>query len=461
MTDRTSEHLAESLIERYRQRQLDAVELLALDDHLTACAICRQQMRVSLSLSGSPARLQTDLANHFSEEIDHLPELRLTGYLLNRLDPVDRELAESHLDFCEDCQSELGKLQQTGLPANAVAGASVAPAAAPRKWDERLLPSWLRELWNGNWASLPLTLRVAGAMALLALLAWGIWRWRAPSDGQQQIVEGPLPTATAENRLPETIPQSETLFAINDGGARITSDANGNLTGIESLSPAQQQAVKTALSSDSSGGSATGLAGILPAMTDLKVSASGLMGAPDGDTALEWAAAQTTMRMPFAEVVLEDRPTLRWQPLAGADSYVVTIHDPAANYREVSSSSKLNATRWTPPRPLPRGHLYIWQVTAVVKNADGSEREITAPAPKAPEAKFRVLARAQFDEVMQARQMYPDRHLTLGLLYVRFGLLKDAEIELQKLAAANPESQIAPKLLRDLRAKRQAMNTAK
>jgi hypothetical protein len=47
-------------------------------------------------------------------------------------------------------------------------------------------------------------------------------------------------------------------------------------------------------------------------------------------------------------------------------------------------------------------------------------------------------------------------HLTLGGLYAQAGLLDDAERELQLLLRANPQSALAQKLLRGVRAKRRS-----
>jgi len=451
VTDRVSEHLAESLIERYRQRQLNPAELLALDEHLTACAACRGQMRAALSLAGAPARLQNGLV-FVENEGDHLANGQLRAYLREQLDAVDRELAESHLDFCERCQSRLGELQRAMQPANTPVAVSAAKQPDSESWFDSLLPGWLRELLAGGGQPL-LALRVAGAMALLALLAWGVWRWRAPGGNQPQVAVGPSPTTTIENNLPQPAPPVTQVLTLNDGDGQVTLDAHGNVTGIESLPAAQQQAIKIAL--------ANGQVEVPRTLGELNGKGGELMGGSNPDPAKAWAASPATLLSPLAEVIVENRPTLLWKPLTGADGYIVTINNPAANYSEVAASLKVTATRWTPPRALPRGRFYTWQVTAFVKDANGAEQEFTAPASEAAEAKFRVLGQAEADEVEQARQLYAGRHLTLGLLYTRLGLLKEAERELRALAAANPESQIAQTLLRDLRAKRQALKTAK
>lgn len=151
---------------------------------------------------------------------------------------------------------------------------------------------------------------------------------------------------------------------------------------------------------------------------------------------------------PIGTVVKTDRPTLRWQPLSGATSYAITVYD--SDFNKVTSSQPQPGTEWTPSQPLERGGIYSWQVTAI---KDG--KEVISPAPPAPDAKFKVLAKSKARELDQAKQAYRESHLVLGILYQRAGLLDDAEREFKTLYAANPKSQSARKLLRDVKSLRQ------
>ena len=81
-------------------------------------------------------------------------------------------------------------------------------------------------------------------------------------------------------------------------------------------------------------------------------------------------------------------------------------------------------------------------------------QEVKSPRPPAPQARFRVLDRAKADELARAKRAYPSSHLTLGLLYAEAGLLKEAEQELRLLQRANPNSELARGLLRQIQALR-------
>ena len=140
------------------------------------------------------------------------------------------------------------------------------------------------------------------------------------------------------------------------------------------------------------------------------------------------------------------KPTLRWRPLSGATSYLVTIAD---REKEVAKSAPLTGTEWTVPEPLSRGVIYMWQVTAV-KNGE----KVTSPHPPAPDARFQILAQDKARELELARTKYAAMHVLLGNLYAEAGLLDDAEGEFEALLAANPQSQAASKLLESVRSAR-------
>ena len=80
---------------------------------------------------------------------------------------------------------------------------------------------------------------------------------------------------------------------------------------------------------------------------------------------------------PVAMGVVQDRPVLAWEPLAGADHYVIAIADEEG--RPVVRGLEVRGPAVTLPEPLPRGRVYSWQVTAH-RGADA----ITEPHPPQP-----------------------------------------------------------------------------
>ena len=142
---------------------------------------------------------------------------------------------------------------------------------------------------------------------------------------------------------------------------------------------------------------------------------------------------------PVGSVVESERPLFRWEPVAGARSYTVSIFDAAAS--RVASSGEIQSVEWTPPGPLARGGAYSWQVTARGEGVD-----LLAPAPPAPEARFQVLEQAGVNEIAAARGKLAGAHLALGLLYARFGLLEDAARELRAVTPAEASPDVVKNL---------------
>lgn len=221
------------------------------------------------------------------------------------------------------------------------------------------------------------------------------------------------------------------VVALNDGGQVIALDRRGQLSGLDALAPDERESVRRALEGRLE--PSTSLAG-------LGGSAGALMGAAEEGKSF-------SLLTPVATVVRGERPTFRWQPLEGAAGYAVEVYD--ADYNKVAVSPPLSSHEWTAAQPLKRGALYSWQVVA---SKDG--RETRAPAPPAPEAKFRVLDEKSSDKLARAERS-ASSHLARGTLYARAGLLDDAEREFKALADENPRSELAKRLLLDVQRMRQ------
>ena len=129
-----------------------------------------------------------------------------------------------------------------------------------------------------------------------------------------------------------------------------------------------------------------------------------------------------------AGIVIDDtRPRLSWPSRAGA-TYVVSIFD---GQQEVAHSDPLTARTWIPPRALPRGRTYTWQVEA--KTGAGVE---VLPAPPAPPARFRIISARDHDEIAAARAQHPRNALLLAALYARSGMEAEAKRQLKRLAGS-------------------------
>ena len=423
------EHLSNQELEQYRRSALPPLELLAADDHLAECASCRARLAEAVPVVQAWQALQAALPA--SAEADaHLSYEVLAALVDAQLPEPERRAAAQHLAACALCAAEREDLQATRAALSAAASKelpvseTVPPVTEPASWLAQV-----QTLFAWRWPVL------AGVSALILLVSWWLVSWwlltpRRPQPMPPDIVSAsPTPTAVPVEASPApTSNISANVLALNDGGGQVRLDAQGSLSFPQPLPAAYEQMIKRALTA---GRVET------PALAGLNAKSGSLMGGNAG--------VAFTLFAPLAQVSESARPQFRWQALAGAEGYLVTVYDSAFN--KVAVSPLLTSTEWQPAQPLPRGATYSWQVKA---RKDG--QEVAAPVPPAPEAKFKVLERSKFEEVVQARRQFAGSHLALGLLYAQAGLLPEAERELQSLADANRNSALARKLLQSVKA---------
>jgi hypothetical protein len=219
------------------------------------------------------------------------------------------------------------------------------------------------------------------------------------------------------------------VVTLNDGGREVTIDKNGRVTGLDELPENSRQYIAQATLAEK----------LEPAdvLRRLSGDQSGLRGSDDDPPGFR-------LLYPVRSVVIEDRPVFRWESLPGASSYRVYVLD--ANGKQVAQSDELppNQTQWEAPARLRRGQISSWVVTALV---DG--KKVVSPSASAPEMRFAVLSRADFQELSRLKKS--NSHLALGVFYARTGLLREAEHEFESLSKLNPQSELSRKLLQSVR----------
>lgn len=479
-----TQHLTIQQLEAYRGRELRPAELLAADDHLAACAVCRAGLLEAtppphVAIAGLLAELR-ELAAAPPQHLDY--DEQLVPFVDNTIDEVGREIVRSHLSICPRCTAEARELQAFKAEMACSAEPPAESSAVPKTLT---LGERLAAAWQGVAAWLPLQAVAVAAVAVLVIGIGALSLRRYAADAPDQLAhrqssqdadvspqtdvavptpdsgsevtmaqpseeppEGQPRSAPARKSAPATAPGTQpaaaapVLVALNDGGRnrQITLDAQGNLRGVEALPPSLRQRIKTALAEQRVNG--------LPQPADLAGRSSTLLGGVDNAATSAGPGGRFALQAPVGIVVESDQPVLRWQPLAGAASYRVAIFD--QDFAEVAHSGALTTTEWRLPRSLKRGGVYSWQVTASTDKG-----AVTAPAAPAPEAKFKVVEPEKAAELAGARRTHGDSPLVLGVLYAEAGLVAEAEEQLQKVVAANPRSAVAKRLLRSLRAERE------
>jgi hypothetical protein len=322
-------------------------------------------------------------------EAESPPFERLAAYVEGRLSPEER--AELDVRLADDAvlRAEVDDLRE--LHRQMTAGRTTAPSAPRRPW------------------------LFAGLAAAAAVAAVALWL-RAP---------GPEPAAERAVASPTPAP----LAVLRDGELRVALAADGGVSGLPALDPAQRDAVAAALR------------GELPRP-------GGLDALRDGRRAL-MGAAQPDAFAPQAPVGtrVTDRPVFRWTAHPDARAYEVTVFD--GDFTRAAASGPLTGTEWRPAHPLAEGGVFLWQVAALTSGG-----RITVPAPPAPEARFEVAAPAVRARIEARRAPAPASHLLAALAFAEAGLLDDALREVEALAAANPGSPEVARLREGLAALR-------
>lgn len=452
-----AEHPSSELLAQYNMRTLPSGIFLTVHRHVLACPVCDEKCNLPERLSEDYAALHSALLSAPAEEApDHLSVAEAANYIRNELGEIDLEIAESHLELCTECRERVRRLRDVR-----VSSPAFEVNAPVREREERpqgfVWISPFRLGWLRTGYAIPLLACLCLIFVALAMLytktgeradtaanpvqAESNDKRNPSSEGGRANLNGPTTGESRNsNEAGESVepsdgraaptPETRIVSVINDNRRRITLDAKGNLSGLDDLPTGIRQEIKEMLT--------TGKVRLPPRPAEFDEESATLLGESSSD------GLPFRLLSPVSKVVPDNRPTFSWQPLSGAQSYIVTVAD--AQFNLVSTSEPLKSPVWKIPTSLKYGVTYSWQVTAI---KDGER--ITSPVLPAPQAKFKIIASNELRELRRARSAYADSPLTLAAFYLRLGLLAEAEQELKTLVRSNPQSPVAKSLLRSLR----------
>src|SRR5215813_9506263 len=101
-----SGHLTETDIERYRQRIMPVAELNNCLIHMAVCDDCYALVARASKIDHRLHVVQAELQLASEDRSEHLSFQQIVAYATNQLDEADREVLETHLEYCPDCDSE-------------------------------------------------------------------------------------------------------------------------------------------------------------------------------------------------------------------------------------------------------------------------------------------------------------------------------------------------------------------
>ena len=399
-----TDHLSETEVSLFRERTIGPAERERIDSHVAECESCLRRILPSEDTALVYSELTEALLPDSADEPFHLSNAEVRRYANGSIDQADRVIFESHLEICDQCRE------------------AVIPA-------QQFSPSW-SAAFRFTPARAAAAVLVAACL-VLAFVVWRRWHSRAVDQTTQQAssqtpTNTPAPTpAPTQSTKDSNTDQFAVAASLEDNGRKIQLDNTGKLIGLEGLPETSRSLVRSVLANKTFS---------KPEVLD-KLTAPSI-------TLMDPTARENTFGLlgPSGTVIATDRPNLRWQALAGASSYTVSVFD--ADFNRVTRSAPQTATQWTSPA-LRRGMIYSWEVVAV-RNG----QEVRSPVAPAPRAQFKVLEAEKLLELTNLKKHKPISHLTLGLTFARFGLLVEAEGQLQILARENPNSPVATRLLR-------------
>lgn len=149
---------------------------------------------------------------------------------------------------------------------------------------------------------------------------------------------------------------------------------------------------------------------------------------------------------PYGIAVRDTKPLFSWIPFEGIEDYSIEVRDIAKD-QEVGSPFAVQGVKreyeTQIDAELERGLHYEWRL-----NYD--QNGVTRHLPRTKDqlsAVFYVLSANEMETLQEAERQVSDSHLLRFLLYVEYGLLQEAQAELDLLMKENPDSDLANTLL--------------
>jgi hypothetical protein len=421
-------HLSTLQIEQLCVSALPEDELAAAAVHTAECQSCDQRFIEELKRQRGGVPFNFTLEPAFWFRNDHLDFDNLVGLAENAFHEETREIIDIHLSTCESCREDFRSFlvfrDATAGEMNVSYGATYY---APND-DIRGAPWWWQSLQRRPGHAVAAIVLVAVAV-LIGVIALSRRSGPLEANKQEQTNRDSERSPGISPSPATSVEDSAKVAILKDAGGEVTINRDGRITGLDKVSENSRQYVARAALSEQ----------IEPAdvLRRLSGEQGGLRGNDDGPQGFR-------LLYPVRRVVTEARPVFRWESLPSVSSYRVYVLDQDGN--QVSQSEELPPTQiqWEAPAMLRRGQIFSWVVTAVV---DG--KKVVSPSASAPEIKFAVLSRADFQELSRLKKS--NSHLALGVFYARVGLLNEAEREFEGLIELNPQSELPRKLRQSVR----------
>ena len=142
------------------------------------------------------------------------------------------------------------------------------------------------------------------------------------------------------------------------------------------------------------------------------------------------------LKFPVSQTVIETEPIFVWESSPSVKNYQISISD--AEYDEIAADT-VEGNRYKIKKPLKRGQIYLWKVTAQVNHVAN-----VLPAVPQPPVLFRVADKQIAEKAIELEKK--ENKLELAAFYAKEGLLTASEKVLQDILRKEPNSKPAKRL---------------
>ncbi len=438
-------HLSDQQQQAYLTKTMTPADLLAADEHLAACELCRLQLSEAGRLAAAFPLLTQEFSGLDATPGEHLTYAQLANYVDRKSASAERGMVEAHAVACGSCLERLESLVSLS-EGNTTAPVAGSAPAVPTFMDRlrsllvrspgdapMAAPAWRRGL-------VPACAAMAAGLLVFVILQGQVSNIRqdlriAKSDSERLLVQREESDSLAARLMME---KDELERGKQQMAAAVSQLSKRSAELKRTIGLARAAAAR-----ETSASSAPRIAlrtQPLPEVAAL-LKQDTMMGGPDEGKAF-------TLRFPVAEVTESDRPVLRWQSVPGATGYRLSVSEGKDVSNEVFSES-VTGTEWKPTTALKRGTSYSWQVTPMQGDAE-MVGVVSAPL----RARFRVLPQTELNVMKKADSDSRDALRDRAVRYANAGVFLRAEAILMTMLQEDPTDLASRNLLKNIRSLR-------
>src|SRR5258708_17458110 len=322
----TGEHLSDELVDRYKRRELEGSELLAVDDHLFECDACHSKCCPEERLAESFAAFRAKIDVDKLIPGRHIEEERLSAFVRGMFTQHESEDIEKHLRVCPRCRSSEANLRSFHSELSVLPAYHHTPSIR-QSFAEQLFSPLLRPRFQFA--------RAAGiaALVIISLMAGYFISHHSRSGLEMELAQ-----------LKQNRSRQEIEFArLRDEKSRQSRVAAARIAALEKQLAAGQSTLNVPSVLDR-----TATRQMLAMLTEHSAVARGGTG--------------VKLVKPVATAVLKDIPEFTWAPVNGATGYVVTVTDLQGSV--LITSPVVTNSSCPPASALPRGQTLLWEAAS-------------------------------------------------------------------------------------------------